>query len=49
MNKMNESNSLIAEKDITFFGENEYLRNDVSLGQNSFTKNSSNAEKYYRE
>jgi len=49
MNKMNESNSLIAEKDITFFGENHNLRNDASLSQNNITKNSSNAEKYYKE
>jgi hypothetical protein len=46
---MNESNSLVADRDITFFGDREYTAKDTSLSYNNYTKNSSNAEKIYRE
>ncbi len=49
MNKMNVSNSLVTDRDITFFGDREYISKDTSLSHNSYTKNSSNAEKTYRE
>jgi len=46
---MNQSNSLVADKDNTFFGDRLHISKDTFQSQMSFTKNSSNDEKIYDE
>ncbi len=49
MNKMDQGNSIVTDKDITFFGDRDFLTKDSSLSHTSYTKNSSNAEGIYKE
>jgi hypothetical protein len=46
---MNGNSSLMTDKDMTFFGGQEYTVKDSLISHKDCTKNSSNAEKVYKE
>ncbi len=46
---MYENISVMADKDLTFFGDQEYVCKESLRSQKECTKNSSNPEKVYKE